>query len=59
MSELFLFVSRSERRNLERLRTERTSLDDNTCAMRLYFIQTFPPCASAQPIGGAGQDSGA
>ena len=26
--------------------------------MLLYFIQTFPPCVSVQPITGAGQDSG-
>lgn len=56
---LWVFVSLSDLEDLERLRTERTSLNDNTCAMLLYFIQTFPPCASAQPIRGAGQDSGA
>lgn len=43
---------------LKRCWTKRTSLNDNTRAMLLYFIQTFPPCVSVQPITGAGQDSG-
>ena len=43
---------------LKRCWTKRTSLNDNTRAMLLYFIQTFPPCVSVQPIAGAGQDSG-
>lgn len=38
--------------------TKRTSLNDNTRAILLYFIQTFPPCVSVQPIAAAGQDSG-
>lgn len=43
---------------LKRCWTKRTSLNDNTSAMLLYFIQTFPPCVSVQPIAGAGKDSG-
>lgn len=43
---------------LKRYWTKRTSLYDNTRAMLLYFIQTFPPCVSFQPIAGTGQDSG-
>lgn len=38
--------------------TKRISLNDNTGAMLLYFIQTFPPWVSDQPIADAGQDPG-